>query len=141
MYLCCNVFCPPASSWSYAFDGRDAWLQGHLQHRISGACLLLLLDREPSDVMYRHGEVLGGAAPTWHFTVQRLLPKSNPPSIASVDNPSGWDVEDGPQNLEEALEPEMLVSLTAPKRGARFFKGPYHYLGGRFVPPVIKVCC
>ena len=74
------------------------------------------------------------------WSMQRLLPKSSPPSIASVDNPSGWDVEDGPQNLEEAIEPEMLVSLTAPKRGARFFKGPYHYLGGRFVPPAIKVC-
>lgn len=34
----------------------------------------------------------------------------------------------------------MLISLTAPKRGARFFKGPFHYLGGRFVPPAIKVC-
>ena len=71
--------------------------------------------------------------------MQRLLPKSSPPSIASVDNPSGWDVEDGPQNLDEALEPDMLISLTAPKRGARFFKGPHHYLGGRFVPPAIKV--
>ena len=74
---------------------------------------------------------------TWD--VQRLLPKSSPPSIASVDNPSGWDVENGNQELKEAIEPEMLVSLTAPKRGARFFKGPYHYLGGRFVPPAIKV--
>lgn len=72
-------------------------------------------------------------------TVQRLLPSSSPPTIASVDNPSGWHVEDGPQNLEEAIQPEMLVSLTAPKRGARFFKGPFHYLGGRFVPPGIKV--
>ncbi len=70
---------------------------------------------------------------------QRLLPKSHPPSIASVDNPSGWDVEAGPEDLEEAIEPEMLVSLTAPKRGARFFKGRFHYLGGRFVPPAIKV--
>ena len=75
-----------------------------------------------------------------YCSMQRLLPKSSPPSIASVDNPSGWDVEDGPQNLDEAIEPEMLISLTAPKRGARFFKGPYHYLGGRFVPPAIKVC-
>ena len=37
------------------------------------------------------------------------------------------------------LKPDMLVSLTAPKRAARFFKGPHHYLGGRFVPPAIKV--
>lgn len=56
-----------------------------------------------------------------------------------MDNPSGWDVEAGPENLEEAIEPEMLISLTAPKRGARFFTGRFHYLGGRFVPPAIKV--
>ena len=56
-----------------------------------------------------------------------------------MDNPSGWDVEAGPENLEEAIEPEMLVSLTAPKCGARFFTGRFHYLGGRFVPPAIKV--
>ena len=41
----------------------------------------------------------------------------------------------------------MLVSLTAPKLGARFFDGRFHYLGGRFVPPAIAVshhvlaCC
>jgi len=84
----------------------------------------------------QRGDVRG---PENMWDVQRLLPRSNPPSIASVDNPSGWDVEDGNQELKEAIEPEMLVSLTAPKRGARFFKGPYHYLGGRFVPPAIKV--
>ena len=45
------------------------------------------------------------------------------------------------------LRPDMLVSLTAPKLGARFFDGRFHYLGGRFVPPAIAVshhvlaCC
>jgi NAD(P)H-hydrate epimerase len=32
----------------------------------------------------------------------------------------------------------MLVSLTAPKLAAKHFKGRYHYLGGRFVPPAIR---
>ncbi|KAF9914534.1 hypothetical protein BX616_008095 [Lobosporangium transversale] len=27
----------------------------------------------------------------------------------------------------------MLVSLTAPKEGAKDFQGPFHYLGGRFI--------
>ncbi|KAF8937923.1 hypothetical protein BGZ58_001948 [Dissophora ornata] len=27
----------------------------------------------------------------------------------------------------------MLVSLTAPKEGAKDFSGPFHYLGGRFI--------
>jgi NAD(P)H-hydrate epimerase len=60
-----------------------------------------------------------------------LLSESNLP-IVSVDIPSGWDVERG--NAEGVgLEPDVLVSLTAPKEGARMFKGR-HFLGGRFVP-------
>ncbi len=58
--------------------------------------------------------------------------------MASVDIPSGWHVENGDET-GDGLRPDMLVSLTAPKRGARFFNGPFHYLGGRFVPPSIKV--
>lgn len=54
--------------------------------------------------------------------------------IVSVDIPSAWDVEQGNVN-GRGFEPEMLISLTAPKLGARNFKGKYHYLGGRFVPP------
>nr|CAD7393012.1 unnamed protein product [Timema cristinae] len=34
--------------------------------------------------------------------------------IASVDIPSGWDVEKGPP--DEGLQPELLISLTAPKQ-------------------------
>jgi hypothetical protein len=34
------------------------------------------------------------------------------------------------------IKPAMLVSLTAPKQGARNFTG-HHFLGGRFVPPAI----
>jgi len=37
----------------------------------------------------------------------------------------------------EALRPDMLVSLTAPKQCALLFKGEFHYLGGRFVPPLV----
>ena len=33
----------------------------------------------------------------------------------------------------------MLISLTAPKKGAKGFDGAHHYLGGRFVPPEIAV--
>lgn len=32
----------------------------------------------------------------------------------------------------------MLISLTAPKMCAKDFKGRYHYLGGRFVPPALE---
>ncbi|OXC65978.1 NAD(P)H-hydrate epimerase [Cryptococcus neoformans] len=65
--------------------------------------------------------------------------------IVSVDIPSGWSVTDGPQPLWteeddkgeketiETFEPEVLVSLTAPKEGVKTFKGQ-HWLGGRFVP-------
>lgn len=81
-------------------------------------------------------------------------------AILSVDIPSGWHVEDGPQvshpflvtspdadkqplytqeddqgNREniETFTPEALISLTVPKLGVRGFKGR-HWLGGRFVP-------
>ncbi|KAL0416957.1 UNVERIFIED_CONTAM: Pyridoxine/pyridoxamine 5'-phosphate oxidase 1, chloroplastic [Sesamum latifolium] len=56
------------------------------------------------------------------------------PVIVSVDIPSGWHVEDGDRS-GNGIKPDMLVSLTAPKLCARTFSGPYHFLGGRFVPP------
>jgi NAD(P)H-hydrate epimerase len=60
-----------------------------------------------------------------------LLSSSGLP-IVSVDVPSGWDVEAG--NAEGVgLNPDVLVSLTAPKEGVRTFTGR-HFLGGRFVP-------
>lgn len=46
----------------------------------------------------------------------------------------GWDVEKGDP---DGIQPELLISLTAPKECARLFKGHYHYLGGRFVPPTL----
>ncbi|PWA16780.1 hypothetical protein CCH79_00017877, partial [Gambusia affinis] len=62
--------------------------------------------------------------------------------IASIDIPSGrdykhgvsWDVEQG---STDGLQPDMLVSLTAPKKSASLFRGRYHFLGGRFVPPAL----
>jgi NAD(P)H-hydrate epimerase len=62
-----------------------------------------------------------------------ILPqlKASQVPIASVDIPSGWDVEEG--NIQDTLQPEMLISLTAPKKGAENFQGA-HYVGGRFVP-------
>ncbi|XP_006861660.1 PREDICTED: NAD(P)H-hydrate epimerase [Chrysochloris asiatica] len=55
--------------------------------------------------------------------------------IASIDIPSGWDVEKG---NSEGLQPDLLISLTAPKKSAAQFTGRYHYLGGRFVPPALE---
>lgn len=52
--------------------------------------------------------------------------------VLSVDVPSGWDVEQGNAS---GIQPEVLVSLTAPKMCAQHFKGKRHFLGGRFVPP------
>ena len=62
-----------------------------------------------------------------------LIAKSGKP-IVSVDIPSGWDVEKG--NVGGGggkLDPDVLISLTAPKEGVRAFRGR-HFLGGRFVP-------
>lgn len=73
-----------------------------------------------------------------------LLTRSKLP-IVSVDIPSGWDVEGGRpsdslpgsdgsgEKKVDALDPDVLISLTAPKEGVRKYRGR-HFLGGRFVP-------
>lgn len=48
---------------------------------------------------------------------------------------AGWDVEKG---KADGLQPDMLISLTAPKKAARHFAGRYHFLGGRFVPAALQ---
>ena len=55
--------------------------------------------------------------------------------ICSIDIPSGWNVE---KDTSECIQPEMLISLTAPKLCAQYFKGKFHYLGGRFVPQALE---
>ena len=68
---------------------------------------------------------------------QRLARHQSRIPIASIDVPSGWDVEAGPSPLDPSLviRPELLISLTAPKHCARKFDGKFHALGGRFMPP------
>ena len=71
-----------------------------------------------------------------------LLTQSKLP-IVSVDIPSGWDVERGRPSDPlpgangskgvDALDPDVLISLTAPKEGVREYRGR-HFLSGRFVP-------
>lgn len=64
----------------------------------------------------------------------------------SIDVPSGWLVESGPQPLEDSqtnrfikpIKPELLISLIAPKLCAKHFVGKSHFLGGRFVPPSLE---
>lgn len=55
--------------------------------------------------------------------------------ILSVDIPSGWHVEDGnvSDNVEYQFQPEILISLTAPKLCAKGYTGK-HFIGGRFLP-------
>ncbi|CAN9503684.1 unnamed protein product [Ophioblennius macclurei] len=68
-------------------------------------------------------------------SVLDVLNKTTVP-IASIDIPSGWDVEQG--SGTDGLQPDMLISLTAPKKSASSFRGRYHFLGGRFVPPGLE---
>ncbi|KAF3985544.1 hypothetical protein FT663_05031 [Candidozyma haemuli var. vulneris] len=53
--------------------------------------------------------------------------------IVAVDIPSGWDVDEGAQEVD--IGASVLVSLTAPKPCAQRFAAPgkVHYLGGRFI--------
>ncbi|UQC83846.1 YjeF [Colletotrichum lupini] len=58
--------------------------------------------------------------------------------VTSVDAPSSWDIENGPPESGpgSSFQPEVLVSLTAPKPLVKHFKGR-HFIGGRFVSPGI----
>jgi NAD(P)H-hydrate epimerase len=69
--------------------------------------------------------------PTFEETMKSLSATKTP--IASIDVPSGWDVEKGDIHGGD-LKPDFLISLTAPKMCATHFQGRFHYLGGRFVP-------
>lgn len=55
--------------------------------------------------------------------------------ICSIDVPSGWHVENG---NPDGIQPDTLISLTAPKKCAKLFQGKTHYLGGRFVPNALS---
>ncbi|RKP39440.1 YjeF N-terminal domain-containing protein [Dimargaris cristalligena] len=65
--------------------------------------------------------------------IMKILAEAKAPIVA-VDIPSGWDVEQGDIH-KTGIQPDMLVSLTAPKLAAQSFQGRFHYLGGRFVTP------
>ena len=57
--------------------------------------------------------------------------------LVCVDIPSGWNVETGPISGTPALNPDCLISLTAPKMCAKNFTGK-HWIGGRFVPDCLS---
>lgn len=115
-----------------------------LYHALTTQCVkmgLSFVDTAPSaDVISRNYDVIVDALFGFSFqgpprgefaTVISNIVESRVP-VLSVDVPSGWDVEQGNTS---GIQPEVLVSLTAPKMCARLFKGKRHFLGGRFVPP------
>lgn len=75
-------------------------------------------------------------APFWNI-FQYLVSTQLP--VASVDVPSGWDLTLGPRQIDRTadtfVKPDLLVSLGAPKLCALQFKGAFHFLAGRHVPP------
>eukprot|EP01095_Lingulamoeba_sp_RSL-Kostka_P007699 TRINITY_DN2480_c0_g1_i1.p1 TRINITY_DN2480_c0_g1~~TRINITY_DN2480_c0_g1_i1.p1 ORF type:complete len:233 (-),score=67.30 TRINITY_DN2480_c0_g1_i1:123-821(-) len=69
------------------------------------------------------------------YNTQMNIIKNYSIPMISVDVPSGWDINKG--NSEgKGFEPQVLISLTAPKLCAKYFKGS-HWVGGRFVPPIV----
>ncbi|KAF2074939.1 hypothetical protein CYY_003772 [Polysphondylium violaceum] len=63
--------------------------------------------------------------------IESLCKTSTP--IASIDVPSGWDVEKGMIQGKNLFVPQLIVSLAAPKLCTQTYYG-IHYLGGRFLP-------
>ncbi|XP_050432575.1 NAD(P)H-hydrate epimerase [Adelges cooleyi] len=72
--------------------------------------------------------------PTFVPVIDALKSTNKP--ICSIDVPSGWSIEGIPD--DGGINPELLISLTAPKDCAKNFKGKYHFLGGRFVPKQLE---
>lgn len=116
-----------------------------LYHNLAHQCVasgVPVSDRLPDDV--NEYDVLVDALfgfsfkppvrPTFLPAIDALRTTNRP--ICSVDVPSGWDIEGVPDS--DAINPALLISLTAPKECARNFKGKYHYLGGRFVPQELE---
>lgn len=58
----------------------------------------------------------------WHKIIETLL------SLNTFV--PGWDVE---ERSQDGINPEVLISLTAPKKCATSFTGK-HFLAGRFLP-------
>lgn len=58
--------------------------------------------------------------------------KKHEKKILSVDVPSGWNIEEGPGNLDETIIPFANISLMLPKHCMKEYKGR-HFLGGRFM--------
>jgi hydroxyethylthiazole kinase-like uncharacterized protein yjeF len=78
-----------------------------------------------------------GTAPREPFataiTQMVTMQKEHNSLLVSVDVPSSWDV-DGGDLTGAGFNPDVLISLTAPKLSAKKFTGR-HFIGGRFVPP------
>ena len=104
----------------------------------SGADTLKLLQQGTHD----HSSLHRGLQLGWAHASNDCVSTSLQWRLAPKDTPCQGDVYrcEVSCGTVPGLRPDMLVSLTAPKRAARCFEGPHHYLGGRFVPPAIKVC-
>ncbi|NWH35257.1 NNRE epimerase, partial [Chloropsis hardwickii] len=71
----------------------------------------------------------------WLHLLEEGACQGGPSCSLAMGLVSGWDVEKG---KADGLQPDMLISLTAPKKAATHFTGRYHFLGGRFVPPALQ---
>lgn len=59
--------------------------------------------------------------------------------LVSVDIPSGWDVNEGYDPQSNALMPDCLISLTAPKLCAQHLESNLqHWICNHFVPKTLK---
>nr|KAG5701824.1 hypothetical protein BaRGS_019035 [Batillaria attramentaria] len=82
------------------------------------------------DAIFGHN-YKGPATPEFASILEKLKLIHTDVPVCSIDIPSGWDVDSG---CEDGLQPELLISLLAPKKCATMFRGKYHFLGGRCVP-------
>ncbi|KAK5649704.1 hypothetical protein RI129_000733 [Pyrocoelia pectoralis] len=122
----------------------DKDLYKNLTHQCEAMEIPLLSELPNANEMSRYGLIIDALfgfsfTPPVRSTFIPVieLMKTTAVPIASIDIPSGWDVENG-EPPEGGIKPELLISLTAPKLCAKKFYGKYHFLGGRFVPPQLE---
>ncbi|KAJ4453142.1 putative apolipoprotein a-i binding protein [Paratrimastix pyriformis] len=129
-------------------EGKGALLEGlRQQMRIMGIPVLATYPEEfqgnPAGFLAQFGVIVDGIfgfsfKPPMRdpfASIIRDLRQCGVP-LVSIDIPSGEDVERG-NVTGEALQPAVLVSLSAPKLCARNYHG-IHYLGGRFIPRCVQ---
>lgn len=112
-----------ASGWG---SQRDGWASRQLPRSLGSRDAVFRVWKHT----WRINHSLQSAGCELIMTCRAENQRSAPPQFVSFCSSSGWDVEEASQ---DGINPDVLISLTAPKKCAVSFSGK-HFLAGRFLP-------